>query len=54
MLYPIIPNTSLKVLSVFNVKEKEIFFESIKNDDFLNKINKISKIDILFKKINND
>ena len=51
MLYPIIPSSSLKALSIFNIKEKEISFDSIKNNNFLKSNNKISKIDILFKKI---
>ena len=51
LLYPIIPETSLKVLSIFNMNEKDIHFNTIKNHE-LNKINqKINKIGILFKKI---
>ena len=51
MLYPIIPSSSLKALSIFNIKEKEISFDSIKKNNFLKSNNKIFKIDILFKKI---
>ncbi len=51
MLYPIIPSSSLKALSIFNIKEKEISFDSIKKNTFLKSNNKIFKIDILFKKI---
>ena len=51
MLYPIIPSTSLKSLSIFNIKEKDISFDSIKINNYLKPNNKISKIDILFKKI---
>ena len=51
MLYPIIPSSSLKALSIFNIKEKEISFDSIKENNFLKSNNKIFKIDILFKKI---
>ena len=51
MLYPIIPSSSLKALSIFNINEEEISFDSIKNNNFLKPNNKISKIDILFKKI---
>ena len=54
MLYPIIPSSSLKVLNVFNIKENEIKFESIKNHEELVIHNKINKIDILFKKIENN
>ena len=51
ILYPIIPETSLKVLKIFNIKENEIKFDTIKNNDALKSKNKIKKIDILFKKI---
>ena len=45
MLYPIIPDSSLKALSIFNIKEKDVLFESIKNNDFLKKpYKKINKI----------
>jgi len=51
MLYPIIPSTALKVLKIFNIDEKNIDFNSIQNNEFLNKNMKISKLEILFKKI---
>jgi methionyl-tRNA synthetase len=51
MLYPVIPTSSLKALNIFNITEKEIKFESIKNHEVLAIHNKINKIDILFKKI---
>ena len=51
MLYPIIPNSSLKSLKIFDINEKDITFESIKDNNFLKANNKISKTDILFKKI---
>ena len=51
MLYPVIPTSSLKVLNIFDIKEKEIKFESIKNHEELIIHNKINKINILFKKI---
>ena len=56
LLFPIIPNSSLKALKIFNLAEKDINFSSIKNNDFLVKGGNINKIDILFKKIekNND
>ena len=53
MLYPVIPASSLRVLNIFNIKEKDIKFESIKNHEELAINNKINKIDILFKKIEN-
>ena len=40
-----------KALKIFNLVEKDIEFDSIKNNEFLSKGNKIEKIDILFKKI---
>ena len=51
MLYPIIPETSLKALKIFNIKENEIIFSSISNHDYLKSGDKINSIDILFKKI---
>ncbi len=51
LLYPIIPNSSLKVLNVFEIKEDQILFESIKNNNFLIEGKKIKKMEILFKKI---
>ena len=56
LLYPIIPDSSLKALKIFDLLEKDINFTSIGENEFLTKGNKINKIDILFKKIekNND
>ena len=51
LLYPIIPNTSLKAIEIFNLKEKDIKISSIEDNNFLTNIDKIKKIDILFKKI---
>ena len=51
MLYPIIPNSIKKALTIFNITIEEINFESIGSHDFLKSGNKINKIDILFKKI---
>jgi methionyl-tRNA synthetase len=51
MFYPIIPNTTIKALKIFNFKEKDIIFSSIEKHDFLKINSKINKIDILFKKI---
>ncbi len=51
LLNPIIPNTSLKVLEIFNLKQKDITIESIKNHENLKSNSKIKKIEILFKKI---
>ena len=51
LLYPIIPESSLKALKIFDLKEKDINISSIQQNEFLTKGNKINKIDILFKKI---
>ncbi len=51
LIYPIMPDTALKVMSIFNIKENEISYSSIKNDHFLKTKAKLNKINILFKKI---
>ena len=51
LLYPIIPQSSLKALKIFNLEEKDVIFESIGNNEFLKKGSAINKIDILFNKI---
>ena len=51
MLYPIIPESSLNALKIFNIKENEIEFSSLQNHNYLKVGDKIKKIDILFKKI---
>ncbi len=51
LLYPIIPSSSLKVLEVFDIKEDKIYFETIRNNNYLRKGLKLSKLDILFRKI---
>ncbi len=51
LLYPIIPNSSLNALKIFDIKENEIKLSSISNNEYLKKGSNINKIDILFKKI---
>ena len=51
LLYPVIPNSSLKALSIFNIKENDIEFKSIKNNEFIKSNKILTKIDILFNKI---
>ena len=51
MLYPIIPESSLKALKIFNISENEINFSSLENHEYLKKGISINSIDILFKKI---
>ena len=51
LLYPIIPNSSLKALDIFDIKESEIKFSTISENEYLKHGQKINMIDILFKKI---
>ena len=51
MLYPIIPDSIKKALTIFNLKTEDINFESVGSHDYLKTGNDINKIDILFKKI---
>ena len=54
LLYPIIPDTSLKALNIFSIKENEINFATILDNKVLISKDKINKIGILFNKITND
>ena len=51
LLYPIIPESSLKALKIFSLEEKDIILSSVEKNDYLIKGNKINKINILFNKI---
>jgi methionyl-tRNA synthetase len=51
MLYPIIPDSALKALKIFSIKEDKLEFSSIGNNNYLLAKTKINKIDILFNKI---
>ncbi|WP_440928824.1 methionine--tRNA ligase [Candidatus Pelagibacter sp.] len=51
LLYPIIPQSSIKALKIFNLEEKDVIFQSVGNNEFLKKGSTINKIDILFNKI---
>ena len=51
LLYPIIPQTALKVLNIFNIKEKDVEFVTILNNKYLSSDDRINRIEILFKKI---
>ena len=51
LLYPVMPQTSVKILSIFNINESEIDFSSLKNNEIFKENLKINKLDILFKKI---
>ncbi len=56
LLYPIIPESSLKALKIFDIEENKIELHTITNNEYLTKGNNLNKIEILFKKIekNND
>jgi len=54
LLYPIIPESSLKVLKAFQITEDKININSITNNEYLKPKLKINKIGILFKKIENN
>ena len=56
MLYPIIPESSLKALKIFDIDENYVKLNTVSNNEYLIKGNNLNKIDILFKKIekNND
>ena len=51
MLYPVMPESVLKALKIFEIKEKDIDFSSIENNEYLKQGGKINKIEILFKKV---
>ncbi len=51
LLYPIIPESSLKALKIFDIKENQIILDSIQDHNFLEPNRKINQIEILFKKI---
>ena len=51
LLYPIIPHTSLKVLNIFSIKEKDIKFDTICDNEYLKDKKEIIKLNILFEKI---
>ena len=51
MLYPIIPESSLKALKIFSIDEKQIEFSTLENHNHLKKNMNINKIEILFKNI---
>ena len=50
LLYPVMPQTSVKVLNTFNIQEKEINISSLQNNEILKEKSKINNLDILFKK----
>jgi len=51
LLYPIIPESSLRALKIFDIEENKIKLNTITDNEYLTKGNNLNKIDILFKKI---
>ena len=51
MLYPIIPDSIKKALTIFNISTDDIDFESIGSHNYLKAGDNIKKIEILFKKV---
>ena len=51
LLYPIIPDTSLKVMKIFNLSQDDIKLETIKNNKYLKIGTQIQNVGILFKKL---
>ena len=51
LLYPVMPQTTVKILNSFNIHEDELNLTSLQNNESLKKNDKINKLDILFKKI---
>ena len=51
LMYPIMPATSLKVMTIFNYNESDIKLNTIKDNNFIKKGIKLNKIGILFKKM---
>tara|TARA_B100000965_G_scaffold270593_1_gene228854 strand:+ start:194 stop:442 length:249 start_codon:yes stop_codon:yes gene_type:complete len=56
LLYPIIPETSLKALKIFDISENKVKLNTVSDNEYLVKGYNLNTIDILFKKIekNND
>ncbi len=53
LLYPVIPDSSLKALKIFKIDESSLRVDTIKNNKFLKSGMSIKKINILFNKIEN-
>ena len=51
LLNPVIPDTSLKVLNIFDINKDGFSFEQVKDHDFLKDGIVLKKLEILFKKI---
>ncbi|MBD1139368.1 methionine--tRNA ligase [Pelagibacterales bacterium SAG-MED46] len=51
LLYPIIPESSLKALKIFDIEKNKVKLSTVSDNEYLIKGNNLNKIDILFKKI---
>ena len=51
LLNPVIPDTSLKVLNIFDISKDAFSFEHVKDHNFLKEDIVLKKLEILFKKI---
>ena len=51
LLNPVIPDTSLKVLNIFDISKDAFSFEQVKDHNFLKEDIVLKKLEILFKKI---
>jgi len=51
LLNPVIPDTSLKVLNIFDISKDDFSFEQVKDHNFLKDGIVLKKLEILFKKI---
>ena len=54
LLNPILPISTKKVLDSIHISDKDISIDNIKKDNILNYSLELKKLDILFKKIEND
>ena len=54
LLYPIIPNSAIKVLKTVNINETDIKISNIINQNILNHKIELNNLEILFSKIEND
>ena len=51
LLNPVIPDTSLKVLNIFDISKDAFSLEQVKDHNFLKEDIVLKKLEILFKKI---
>ena len=54
LLNPIIPEATTKILNIMNIDKENISISSINKLEFINHDKELKKLEILFKKIDND